>query len=924
MNTQKAKSVQELSVNGKNYHYSSLKNLSEKGVDHLPFSIRILLENVLRNYDGFSITDEHVDTLLQWTPAPVDKDIPFKPARILMQDFTGVPAVVDMASLRAEFVRQGKDGQKINPAIPVDLVIDHSVQVDYFGTDYSYDKNVTLEFDRNKERYELLKWAQKGLNNFTVVPPGMGICHQVNLEYLAKGVIDRDGWLFPDTLVGTDSHTPMVNGIGVIAWGVGGIEAEAAMLGQPIFFTCPEVVGLKLTGKIPPHCTATDMVLSITRILRDKGVVGKFVEVFGDGLDNLTVTDRATISNMSPEFGCTVTYFPIDDRTLEYMHATNRSPEQIKIVEEYCRENLLWRTGNENILYSSVVELDLNTLEPTVSGPKRPQDKILVKDLSHKFTEILKDEHHRDYEPISKRTEYAWLSDGGSGTEFTFGKVPIEGPSHSEVIQDTLHTVRIKQNNSEFVLSDGSIVIAAITSCTNTSNPAVMVGAGLLARNAIEKGLRTKPWVKTSLAPGSKVVTKYLERSGLNTDLEALRFHTVGYGCTSCIGNSGPLPPAIATAVDKGELVVASVLSGNRNFEARVHPQVKMNFLMSPMLVVAYALTGHVDIDLTTEPLQYDPNGEPVYLKDIWPSREEIQKTINECLKQGDFEEVYDVIFDGSEDWQNLEVNLDQNFEWDQNSTYIKEAPFFENISADPDPVTDIKDARVLLYLGDSVTTDHISPAGSFKEDSAAGAYLKNNNVNREDFNSYGSRRGNHEVMMRGTFANVRIKNKIADKEGGFSRYFPTNEVKTVFDTAMAYEKDHTPLIILAGKEYGSGSSRDWAAKGTFLLGVRAVIAESFERIHRSNLVGMGVAPLVFTDGQNAESLGLDGTETYSISGLAENLTPHKLLEVKAVHPSGKETNFKVKARLDSAIEIEYYRHQGILQYVLREYLKNN
>ncbi|MCT3803703.1 aconitate hydratase AcnA [Elizabethkingia anophelis] len=924
MNTQKAKSVQELSVNGKNYHYSSLKNLSEKGVDHLPFSIRILLENVLRNYDGFSITDEHVDTLLQWTPAPVDKDIPFKPARILMQDFTGVPAVVDMASLRAEFVRQGKDGQKINPAIPVDLVIDHSVQVDYFGTDYSYDKNVTLEFDRNKERYELLKWAQKGLNNFTVVPPGMGICHQVNLEYLAKGVIDRDGWLFPDTLVGTDSHTPMVNGIGVIAWGVGGIEAEAAMLGQPIFFTCPEVVGLKLTGKIPSHCTATDMVLSITRILRDKGVVGKFVEVFGDGLDNLTVTDRATISNMSPEFGCTVTYFPIDDRTLEYMHATNRSPEQIKIVEEYCKENLLWRTGNENILYSSVVELDLNTLEPTVSGPKRPQDKILVKDLSHKFTEILKDEHHRDYEPISKRTEYAWLSDGGSGTEFTFGKVPIEGPSHSEVIQDTLHTVRIKQNNSEFVLSDGSIVIAAITSCTNTSNPAVMVGAGLLARNAIEKGLRTKPWVKTSLAPGSKVVTKYLERSGLNTDLEALRFHTVGYGCTSCIGNSGPLPPAIATAVDKGELVVASVLSGNRNFEARVHPQVKMNFLMSPMLVVAYALTGHVDIDLTTEPLQYDPNGEPVYLKDIWPTREEIQETINECLKQGDFKEVYDVIFDGSEDWQNLEVNLDQNFEWDQNSTYIKEAPFFENISADPDPVTDIKDARVLLYLGDSVTTDHISPAGSFKEDSAAGAYLKNSNVNKEDFNSYGSRRGNHEVMMRGTFANVRIKNKIADKEGGFSRYFPTNEVKTVFDTAMAYEKDHTPLIILAGKEYGSGSSRDWAAKGTFLLGVRAVIAESFERIHRSNLVGMGVAPLVFTDGQNAESLGLDGTETYSISGLAENLTPHKILEVKAVHPSGKETNFKVKARLDSAIEIEYYRHQGILQYVLREYLKNN
>lgn len=924
MNTQKAKSVQELSVNGKNYQFCSLKNLPGGTVDHLPFSIRILLENVLRNYDNFSITDEHIDTLLHWKPEFNDKDIPFKPARILMQDFTGVPAVVDMASLRAEFVRHGKDGQKINPAIPVDLVIDHSVQVDYFGTDYSYDKNVQLEYDRNAERYELLKWAQKGLRNFTVVPPGMGICHQVNLEYLAKGVTEKEGWLFPDTLVGTDSHTPMVNGIGVIAWGVGGIEAEAAMLGQPIFFTCPEVVGLKLTGKIPDQCTATDMVLSITRILRDEGVVGKFVEVFGDGLDHLTVTDRATISNMSPEFGCTVTYFPIDNRTLEYMHSTNRSPEQIKIVEEYCKENLLWRTGNENIQYSSIVELDLNTLEPTVSGPKRPQDKVLVKNLDKVFSESLKSEHHRDYEPISSRKEYAWLSDGGSGTEFTFGKVPIEGDIHSDVVQDSLHTVRIKQNNSEFILSDGSIVIAAITSCTNTSNPAVMIGAGLLARNAIEKGLRSKPWVKTSLAPGSKVVTKYLERSGLNTDLEALRFHTVGYGCTSCIGNSGPLPPAIATAVEKGELVVASVLSGNRNFEARVHPQVKMNFLMSPMLVVAYALTGHVDINLMEDPLDYDPNGQPVYLKDIWPSREEIQKTINECVKQDDFKEVYDIIFDGSTDWQNLEVNLDQNFEWRKDSTYIKEAPFFENLSSTPDPTTDIVNAKVLLYLGDSVTTDHISPAGSFKEDSAAGIYLKNHKVNTEDFNSYGSRRGNHEVMMRGTFANVRIKNKIADKEGGYSRYFPTNEVKTVFDTAMAYEKDKTPLIVLAGKEYGSGSSRDWAAKGTFLLGVKAVIAESFERIHRSNLVGMGIAPLVFIDGQNAESLGLDGTETYNITGLANDLRPQKIIEVTALHPSGKETKFNVKARLDSAIEIEYYKNQGILQYVLRDYLKNN
>ncbi|MCZ2458940.1 MAG: aconitate hydratase AcnA [Chitinophagales bacterium] len=925
MSYSKAKSVKEIAVNGKKYRYCSLKDLKGVSIDHLPFSIRILLENVLRNYDGFSIVDEHVETLLHWTPEAVDKDIPFMPARILMQDFTGVPAVVDMASLRSEFVRHGKDGQKINPAIPVDLIIDHSVQVDYYGTDYSYDKNVELEFERNKERYELLKWAQKGLSNFTVVPPGMGICHQVNLEYLSKGIIARDGWLFPDTLVGTDSHTPMVNGIGVIAWGVGGIEAEAAMLGQPIFFTCPQVVGLKLTGRIPEQCTATDIVLSIANLLRKTGVVGKFVEVFGDGLKHLTVTDRATIGNMSPEFGCTVTYFPIDERTLEYMHSTNRTPEQIRIVEEYCKENLLWRTGNENITYSQVVELDLSTLEPTVSGPKRPQDKILVKDLGNKFCEILKGEFNREYQPREQREEFAMLVEGGSGTEFTFGKVPISGQSRSEVIPDDKHhSVRIKQPNKEFVLSDGSIVIAAITSCTNTSNPAVMVGAGLLARNAVEKGLRTKSWVKTSLAPGSKVVTKYLERSGLNVDLDALRFQTVGYGCTSCIGNSGPLPPAIAEAVDKGELITASVLSGNRNFEARVHPQVKMNFLMSPMLVVAYALTGRVDVDLINDPIDFDPNGKPVYLKDIWPSRDEIQKTINECMKQGDFEEVYDVIFDGSTDWQNLEVNLDQNFEWNENSTYIKEAPFFENLKATPDPVTDIKGAKVLLYLGDSVTTDHISPAGAFKEDSAAGKYLIERGIPKKNFNSYGSRRGNHEVMMRGTFANVRIKNKIAGKEGGYSRHIPSGEVNTVYDVAMKYKSENTPLIVLAGKEYGSGSSRDWAAKGTFLLGIKAVIAESFERIHRSNLVGMGVAPLVFTNGQNAVSLGLDGTETFSITGLADNLTPHKVLDVKAVHSSGKETNFKVEARLDSAIEIEYYKNQGILQYVLRDYLKKN
>ncbi len=924
MKTITSKSIREITVNGKNYQYSALRDFRDGQMERLPFSIRILLENVLRNYDGFSITDDHINTLANWSPAPVDKDIPFKPARILMQDFTGVPAVVDMASLRAEYVRHGRDGQKINPAIPVDLVIDHSVQVDYFGTDYSYDKNVQVEYARNAERYELLKWAQNGLRNFTVVPPGLGICHQVNLEYLAKGIISRDGWLFPDSLVGTDSHTPMVNGIGVIGWGVGGIEAEAAMLGQPIFFTCPEVIGLKLTGKIPGQCTATDMVLSITKALRDKGVVGKFVEVFGDGLDHLTVTDRATISNMSPEFGCTVTYFPIDDRTLQYMRQTNRTEEEIQIVETYCKENLLWRTGNENIQYSSVVEFDLSTLEPTVSGPKRPQDKILVKALGRQFELLLEKEYSRFYHPVHDRRESAWLADGGSGTEFTFGKVPINAPTTFEVEKETIRSVRIKHKNKEFVLSDGSIVIAAITSCTNTSNPAVMVGAGLLARNAVMKGLRTKSWVKTSLAPGSKVVTQYLERSGLNTDLEALRFHTVGYGCTSCIGNSGPLPPHIAEAVDKGELVVASVLSGNRNFEARVHPQVKMNFLMSPMLVVAYALVGRIDVNLIDDPLDYDPNGNPVYLKDIWPGRDEITETIKACMKVEDFKDVYDVIFDGSTDWQNLKVSLDQNYEWDRNSTYIKESPFFEDLKVELQPLQDINNARVLLYLGDSVTTDHISPAGSFREGSAAGDYLLEHGVERADFNSYGSRRGNHEVMMRGTFANVRIKNKIIDKEGGYSIYFPANEVKTVYETAMSYKNDDTPLIVLAGKEYGSGSSRDWAAKGTFLLGIKAVIAESFERIHRSNLVGMGVAPLVFLEGQNAESLGLDGTETYSITGLANDLVPHKILEVKAVHPSGKVTEFQVKARLDSEIEIAYYKNDGILQYVLREYLRRD
>ena len=905
------------------YKIASLTKLQEEGknIHRLPFSIRILLENALRNHDGFAINDDHLDTLMNWQAKGTDKDIPFKPARVLMQDFTGVPAVVDITSIRGEVIRKGGDGSKINPAIPVDLVIDHSVQVDYYGTDYSYKKNVELEYERNEERYKLLKWAQQGLTNMTVVPPGMGICHQVNLEYLAKGVVERDGWAFPDTLVGTDSHTPMVNGIGVLAWGVGGIEAEAAMLGQPIYFTCPQVIGLKLTGEIPKGCTATDMVLTITKLLRDTGVVGKFVEVFGNGLDKLTVTDRATISNMSPEFGCTVTYFPIDDQTLDYMARTNRSGKQIELVRDYCQENMLWRTGNEQIEYTKIVELDLNTLEPTVSGPKRPQDKILVKDLDKAVTSVLKDDFSRDYVPFQNRKEHVWLNEGGSRTEFTSPvlDIPVEDDHRNE-----LRSVKVKLKNGEHRLSDGSIVIAAITSCTNTSNPAVMIGAGLVAKKAVERGLRTKSWVKSSLAPGSKVVTKYLDRSGLSSDLEALRFHTVGYGCTSCIGNSGPLPPDIAQAIDDNEMIVASVLSGNRNFEARVHPQVKMNFLMSPMLVVAYALVGRVDVNLLEDPLAHDPNGEPVYLRDIWPSQEEINETIKQAMRSEDFKDVYDVIFDGDEEWQKLQAPEGKEYIWDENSTYIREVPFFQGISDEPLALTDIHDARVLLFLGDSVTTDHISPAGSFNEQSAAGQYLISKGIERKDFNSYGSRRGNHEVMMRGTFANVRIKNKITDKEGGYSTHLPTNETMTVFDTAMKYKETNTPLIVLAGKDYGSGSSRDWAAKGPSLLGVRAVIAESFERIHRSNLVGMGILPLEFPEGESAESLGLSGRESFTITGLTENLFPFKRIHVSALKEDGQKVEFTAKARLDSEIDVEYFKNGGILHYVLRNHLNKN
>ena len=910
-----------LTTKNKTFSYYSLAEMENLGfnIKKMPFSIRILLENVLRNYDDFAITKENIETLLNWKPEASDKDIPFKPARVLMQDFTGVPAVVDIASLRAEAAKKGKNPDMINPLIPVDLVIDHSVQVDYFGTEYSYLRNMEEEYKRNTERYEFLKWAQQSFSNFSVVPPGMGICHQVNLEYLSKGVIERNGEIFPDTLVGTDSHTPMVNGIGVIAWGVGGIEAEAAILGQPIYFIMPEVIGLKLSGEIPLGSTATDMVLTIAELLRKYGVVGKFVEVFGPGLDSLSVPDRATIGNMSPEFGCTVTYFPIDDKTLEYMRLSNRSEDQIDLVEQYCKANLLWRTGDEAITYTDILELDLSTIEPTIAGPKRPQDKILLKNLQPSLIDLLDKTFGR--KNVAPKQTARWSGEGGSQ--------PIQGeaviPDNAKIeekIENGIKTVAVTLGNEQFMLSDGAVAIAAITSCTNTSNPFVMIGAGLVAKKARERGLNVKPWVKTSLAPGSKVVTDYLEKADLLGDLESLKFHVVGYGCTSCIGNSGPLPVHIAKAVEDHDLVLASVLSGNRNFEARIHPQIKMNFLMSPMLVVVFALAGRVDIDLINEPVSYDSNQLPVYLKDIWPTNDEINAVLSAVLSPKQFAKSYETIFDGNETWQKLKIPEQKIYAWDDNSTYIKEAPFFQDLPEHPKPLQDIENARTLLMLGDSITTDHISPAGSFNENSAAGKYLISRGVEKADFNSYGSRRGHDEVMIRGTFANVRIKNALADKEGGYTKYLPTGEEMSVYDASIQYKASNTPLVILAGKEYGSGSSRDWAAKGTFLLGVKAVLAESYERIHRSNLVGMGVLPLQYKNGDNALSLGLTGKETFTISGIAQDIKPLKELLVSAVKENGEKLDFYVIARLDSQIEIEYYRNDGILQYVLRQFLQ--
>ncbi|MFK7952861.1 MAG: aconitate hydratase AcnA [Ekhidna sp.] len=875
----------QLSTKLGTHNYFSLRELSKKesSVAKLPYSIRILLENTIRNYDDFAVTAEHVNTVLNWKETAGVKDIPYSPARVLMQDFTGVPAVVDIASIRAAVAAKGKDTAKTNPVVPADMVIDHSVVVDHFGGPDSYQKNVDLEYERNEERYKLLKWGQQAFTNFSVVPPGMGICHQVNLEYLAKGVIERDGYLFPDTLVGTDSHTPMVNGIGVLGWGVGGIEAEAAMLGQPIYMILPKVIGLRITGKMKEGNTSTDLVLTITRLLRDYGVVGKIVEIFGPGLANLAVTDRATISNMSPEFGCTDTHWPIDTQTLDYMRKTNRPAAHIDMVEAYAKENMLWRDDSAEIEYTDVIELDLSTVEPTISGPKRPQDKILLREAKPQMAKLL-DEYKSKRQSIDLKTK----------------------------------------DHGDFTLDEAAVVIAAITSCTNTSNPSVMLGAGLVAKKARERGLQVKPWVKTSLAPGSRVVTEYLEKSELLQELEALKFYVVGYGCTTCIGNSGDMIPEVQQAVIDNDMVVCSSLSGNRNFEARIHSNIKMNFLASPMLVVAYAIAGTMDFDMNKDSLGEDQNGNPVYLKDIWPSDSEINEVMSKVVTPEDYAKTYATAFDGDETWKALDAPTGQTYDWDSKSTYIQEAPFFDGMTEEVPNPDDIKGAKVLLQLGDMVTTDHISPAGKFQPEHPAGQYLVNNGVEKRDFNSYGSRRGNHEVMMRGTFANVRIKNKLASREGGWTTYQPTGEEMPVFDASMKYQESGTPLVVIGGKEYGSGSSRDWAAKGTLLLGVKAVITESYERIHRSNLVGMGVMPLQFQEGETQDTLGLDGSESYDISGISSDLTPGKLLDVIATKPDGSKVNFKAVVRLDSGVDVEYYKHGGILNYVLRNFLKDN
>ena len=888
--------LKKLTVNKKEYAYFSLIELDKQGLlnaNRIPFSIRILIENLLRNEDGKLVSKDDVEKILSYNPQKVKSaEIPFMPARVVLQDFTGVPAVVDLAAMRDAVKKFGGNPERINPIVPSDLVIDHSVQVDYFGTPNAFQLNVEKEYERNKERYTLIKWAQQSFKNFSAVPPGTGIVHQVNLEYLGKVVMTsnqgNEQYAYPDTLVGTDSHTTMINGLSVLGWGVGGIEAEAVMLGQPYYMVLPEVVGVKLTGALPEGSTATDLVLTITEMLRKQGVVGKFVEYFGPGLSKLTLPDRATIANMSPEYGATMGFFPIDEATLDYLKLTARDPHQIDLVEKYAKEQGLFRTDKTpDPEYSVKLELDMNTIEPSLAGPKRPQDRVLLKQMKPVFLKALKD---------------------------IFGK---NSETSKPVQSDKIQTPPEKN------LQHGSVVIAAITSCTNTSNPTVMVAAGLLAKKAMEKGLKTKSWVKTSLAPGSRVVTDYLIKSGLLKFLEEQKFNVVGYGCTTCIGNSGPLPPAIDKTIQENDLVVASVLSGNRNFEGRIHPNTRANYLASPPLVVAYALAGRIDIDLDKEPLGKDQQGKPVFLKDIWPTQSEIKETIKNSLDASMFKKKYSEVYDGDENWRSLEVTGEELYHWDPESTYIKNPPFFENMSAEIPKLKNISNARILALLGDSVTTDHISPAGAIPEKSPAGQYLISNGVKVKDFNSFGSRRGNHEVMIRGTFGNIRIKNKLLNGvEGGYTVYFPTGENMFIYDASVKYQKDNTPLIVIAGKEYGTGSSRDWAAKGTALLGIKAVIAESYERIHRSNLIGMGVLPLQFKPGENFNKFNLKGEEFFSITGIEKSFTPGKELEVTATDKSNKSTRFTVISRLDTEIEVNYYQNGGILQTVLRQMMK--
>ncbi|AJY74392.1 aconitate hydratase AcnA [Paenibacillus beijingensis] len=886
-----------LESGGKTYAYYRLQGLEEQGlgpVSKLPFSIKVLLEAAVRQFDGRAITPEHVKQLATWSEGREDKEIPFIPARIVLQDFTGVPVVVDLAAMRDTVKKAGGDPKQINPLVPVDLVIDHSVMVDAFGTPDALATNMDLEFERNGERYRFLRWAQTAFDNFRAVPPATGIVHQVNLEYLASvaatKTVDGETVVYPDSLVGTDSHTTMINGLGVVGWGVGGIEAEAGMLGQPLYFVMPEVIGFKLTGQLAEGATATDLALTVTQILRKKGVVGKFVEFFGPGLSNISLEDRATVANMAPEYGATIGFFPVDGETIRFLRATGRTEEQIALVESYYKEQGMFRTDETpDPVFTDLVELDLSTIVPSLAGPKRPQDRVELTNMKEEFNSIIRT-------PIEK---------GGYG---------LSDEKIGQVV-DIQH-----KNGKTSQMGTGAVVIAAITSCTNTSNPSVMLGAGLVAKKAVERGLVKPEYVKSSLTPGSLVVTEYLKKADLLAPLEKLGFYVAGYGCATCIGNSGPLPDEVSQAIADNDMTVAAVLSGNRNFEGRVHAQVKANYLASPPLVVAYALAGTVNIDLASDPIGYDPQGAPVYLKDIWPTSQEIRDAVGTAVSPEMFREKYANVFTQNEQWNEIPVPQGELYEWDEKSTYIANPPFFENLGSEVGDITDIKAANVLALLGDSVTTDHISPAGNIKADSPAGKFLIEHGVDKKDFNSYGSRRGHHEVMMRGTFANIRIRNQVAPgTEGGVTTYLPTDEVMSIYDASMKYQDKDNNLVVIAGKEYGTGSSRDWAAKGTFLLGVKAVIAESFERIHRSNLVGMGVLPLQFQQGQGWSTLGINGREKFDIVGLSNDVTPGQTVHVTATREDGSSFEFPVVVRLDSMVDVDYYRNGGILQTVLRQ-----